>query len=835
MTEEEQRKLVEGILENIGPGTDVENSDRSRTISERVLEAYRTEVDPELVDAGWWQKAAKSVEHGNTDQSLVNHVRNGVFALARINEIVDELDGYTLDEEDLRAAVALFTIHDLHKLDEDRDADPESRFDIPKAEVEKYVDLFGLDEFTDLSERDDLSMREFHSCAVDHHDDWTGNHDRTTVRFDDFRPFIRLADAFASSETIEAATDDRTQRALDAAYPGEDFELHRHFIDDVKGVLTNLVNATVAELLEDHGHHQIAIYQDGCVYFAPGDASVPKLDDAFAATLFDGLKENVRSSHPAYTNARRLTGNLTTRSHGFYGINDQDFFYAGAENVLTAIVLNAESDANPEEDPTDSMADSMAALEAHLPIDIERSRRPVGYARLVDTVHRAFVDPILDGADIDESSLAATCEVFDVPDAVRDGLQAASDDDDLSLTAGGKWDYAYGIGQVLVEDDAVEDGYELADRIRQGLAGLDEDWQKHVENEHAGNIRTELSAYLADVVAIDGRPLPDDGSDLSDSFEEYPGKRRGKTCVLCNRGTTSTKKGDVQAPKSLTTLQAGYSNHVAVDAGKPDELLVCLPCQVELSLRETSASRREGGRLFIHLVPDYFYTPLSWRSYTTFLSAFDEESRTELGRLADAVLGFGDDTDFGAFVNSLFDEDSGRSMVEVLDNGFDPTRQYGARTLSYFKPKDNDTEFQFFGVFVALALAAYAGLRVYVSESPIPDIRGRDFQTYARIGGGFTQVHDFYGSEVPLTSLESRLKAAAALVQLGYGTEQNDALFAKFLRTTRNQLLPGSHLLKRIAQADDGRNARYLLEEARVLDEETGITATNETSQVTNE
>ena len=85
-------------------------------------------------------------------------------------------------------------------------------------------------------------------------------------------------------------------------------------------------------------------------------------------------------------------------------------------------------------------------------------------------------------------------------------------------------------------------------------------------------------------------------------------------------------------------------------------------------------------------------------------------------------------------------------------------------------------------------------------------------------------MHDFYGTDVPLSALEDRLHAAAALIRLGYGTDRNDALFAKYLRLTRNQFLPGSHLLKRLAQADDGRDARYLLEEARVLDETTGLT-----------
>jgi CRISPR-associated protein Csc3 len=142
--------------------------------------------------------------------------------------------------------------------------------------------------------------------------------------------------------------------------------------------------------------------------------------------------------------------------------------------------------------------------------------------------------------------------------------------------------------------------------------------------------------------------------------------------------------------------------------------------------------------------------------------------------------------------------------------------------FGYFKPINNDTEFQFFGVFVALALSAYTGLRVVVSESPSPDVRGRDFQTYARIGGGVTQVQDFYGTEIPLSDFQSRLNAAAALIRLGYGAEREDALFAKYLRATRNKPLPGSYLLKRLAQADDGDSASFLLEEARVLDEETG-------------
>ena len=826
-----------GLLDHY-PGNDGSaeasaDEESTPTVEKRVVDAFHEDINPKLVDAGWGFRQAKSVEFSKIDQSLVNHVRNGVTALARVNEAIEAVSGYPYNEGELRDAIALFTIHDVHKLDEDRDENPDTRFDIPESEIEAYVERFGLLEWAES-----LTMADFHSCAIDHHDTQIkksgetvrgfnpSNPDQTTHVFDEYRPLIRLADALASSETPEAATGRSLTDAVQHAYPNIAADLRRHSLTDVKGILTNLVNAAVAETLEQASYEQLLIYQDGCVYLAPEDATSPTLDEQFVFEVFDNLKQNIRQAHPAYQDHGQLEENLTVRSMGFYGINDQDFFYAGTETVLQAIALKGATDADPSSEPTTSMADSMELVESYLPFEIARTREPVGLARFVYTVKRSFIDPVIAETDGETSELAATCDVFGVAETVQGGLEAATEED--SLTAGGKWNYAYGIGQALLNEGIV-DSTALAERVSDALGEIDEDWSETVETEHAGNLRSELTAYLNDVISVDGRPVSGDSAALTDPFEEYAGSRRGKTCVLCNRGTTGTK-GDMKAPKSLTTLQAGYSNHIAVDSGKPDELLACYPCKIELSLRETGSGRREDGRLWFHFVPDYFYTPLSWQQYSTFTANFHNEAKTELGRLAEAVLRVGDggispsddEEVLGSYVAALLDNDHGRSMIETLDQGFDPNSQYGSRTFGYFKPTDNDSEFQFFGVFVALALSAYTGLRVVVSESPIPDVRGRDFQTYARIGGGFTQVHDFYGTDIPLSELRSRLNAAAALIQLGYGAERDDALFAKYLRATRNKWLPGSYLLKRLAQTDDGSDAGFLLEEAQVLDEETG-------------
>jgi CRISPR-associated protein Csc3 len=287
----------------------------------------------------------------------------------------------------------------------------------------------------------------------------------------------------------------------------------------------------------------------------------------------------------------------------------------------------------------------------------------------------------------------------------------------------------------------------------------------------------------------------------------------------------------MKAPKSLTTFQAGYSNRIPADAGQPEKLLVCIPCQVEFSLRETGATRREAGRLFIHLVPDYFYTPTLWSLYTDEIFArFTGEAMTRMGRLASAVFeatagSTSDETPAESLTTVIreatrAEDDGGLSMIEQLSQEFDPDAGFGTRTLSFHKPQNNETEFQFFGVFLGLSIAAAVGTRVYISQSPLPNLRGRDFQAMAKLDAGFTSVAGFYGQEIPLSALRERLGAAAALIQLGYEQKRDDARFPKYLRVTRNKPLPGSYLLKQAARnADDGGVPRYLLEEAEYLDQ----------------
>ncbi|WP_280518337.1 type I-D CRISPR-associated protein Cas10d/Csc3 [Halococcus dombrowskii] len=801
-----------------------------------VLAEYLADLDPLLLDVGWSFESAKSVEYGLTDQSMLNHVRNGVFAIVRLNEIAPSFDAYELSDDELRKVVALFAVHDLHKLCDEQEMDEE--YDIDEDEVADLVDALNVDAFAP-----DLRIATFHACAVDHANTWNSNPEHSTRTYDRLRPYVRLADAFASCETPEAATVKRNQTGLEVAYPGTDLELRHHTLDDVKGVFTNLLNGAVSHVLEERFRYErLLIYQDGCVYLTDEDSPEPAVDQDLIGDVYDRLRDDIPESHDAYDSHSALADNLSTQSQGFYTINDQDFFYAGARNLLYATALKAKQDADPDSGPTDSMAETMETLNDRLPIDIDTTTRVApGYARLVYTFKRAFVDPLVDAGLTDEDALTVTCRLFDIDEGVLDGLREIRDNENIDLTAGGKWDYAYAVGQHIA-DRARREGWqdvpgEVVKRLITNLDALPDNWEDVVMGAHTGQFETELRAYIGDVLRVGGQASPPttEMDELSDPFEEHHATRRGKTCTFCNRGTTSTRKSDMKAPKSLTTLQAGYSNRIPADAGQPEKLLVCTPCQIELSLRETGSSRRDAGRIFVHLVPDYFYTPMMWNLYADEIFArFTGEAMTRIGRLASAmfdVVTTGEDRDqvdetpISESVSTVLREATqaedvgGRSMIEQLQNGFDPDAGFGTQTLSFYKPQDNETEFQFFGVFVGLAVASTMGLRAYVSQSPIPEVRGRDFPEMINLDAGFTTVNGFYGREIPLSKLRNRLGAAAALIELGYALARDDARFAKYLRIVRNKPLPGSYLLKRAVQnSDDGGIARYLLEEADYLD-----------------
>lgn len=798
-----------------------EQADTDENEHSKVALNYLKEIDGSLIDLGWGFEGAKTVEYGHKDQSLLNHVRNGLFFLTHLNEVSENLDERTLSTGELRDVVAMFVAHDLHKTREE-DVDMDEEFDIPREVVEEFAEKTDVLDFGDSVTIDDLW-----SCACAHHDSWNAKTGKETLAFKQLKYYVRLADSFASSPNPEEAVSDRSIKAFDDVFY-ENLDLGYHSLDETTGVLTNLLNSAVADILSEYGYEVVAIYQDGCVYVKKG-AQEPEVDEDFVESVYQTFTEKVRNSHHSYSNDVELAENINTVYNlGYYAPSDEDFFYAGKETVVRALAQKAAADGNVDNDPTDSMVESIQEVEEELGLELDKTRKLVGFARLVGGIRKVIL-PELDVED----EIETTAEVFGVSESFLETLEEVGDETHSNLTAGGKFDYSYGIAQGLLNREvngvpakdlsSNELAEAVGDLLVENLSEVD-GWDS-IDEKFVGAIRDELTAYIADVLVVEGQS-PAYDSEIDDTFDQYVSKSAAKIGWLTNRTTAGLNKGDMEAKKSLTTLQAGFSNHTRVGASEPEKLLISVPMRIEFSLRETGSGWREPDRLFFHFVPDYFFTPLSWNLTQALMNRYDGESSVRIGRLAEALFEstYGEQEYDKVLGNLAFEEDGGRRMMESMMQGFE--EGFGSFEMAYHKQSENQTEFEFFGVYLALAIAGFTGLRVYVSSNPVPDLKARDFDEMARIGAGLSQTSRFYGESVRLTELQTTLRTSSALISLGYATERKDSLFPKYLRATRNKMLPGSYLLKRIAQDDPDEGSRIawnLMDEAKHLDTNTGV------------
>lgn len=783
----------------------------------RVFKDY-ARIDARLIDLGWDTKPAKSVEYGKTDQSMLNHVRNGIFFLLQLNSVFREI-GNPYDEKRLREVVALFVSHDIHKL-YDRSARSEE-FDIPLHDVEQIVgEAHILDIAPNLTTEDHwCSARATHITDNSMTAHLTLNFSRNVRR-------VRVADAFASSASLSEACGARTIRVFNDDPILRDYELRYHSLDDVKGILTNFINKTIADYLKDRGYKLLLIYDDGCVYIAPKGTGRVELNKDMMEELSGRVIKNIRKSHPIFSDPDRIKDNIQFIGNlGHYKILDKDFIYSGAGRVVAAIIRKGVADSFGGGKITSSMEKSIEKVSGVVKQELDKTRQMVAISRIISTISYTIVSKLTCDNPLEE-----TCNIFAVSDALKEALLNIVSTNPKLLTSGGKWEYSYAIANEYLcrEVDGILfknlDGKQAVEYMTDDILSKlkTHDAWSSIDDSAINTVKPELIEYLCDIVSIDGDMFMLPKSKMSDTFKEYSGS--GKICTLCNRGTIHTKK----SMEDGSIYYASFSNRVRIGKSKPEQLPMCAPCSMEMFLRKTGSRSSESGKLYIHLIPDYFHTPLSWELYKYIVNRFSDDVRVQMSRLAKSVFrGRGNMKAYREWLGFLTASEKGRKMFESQMQQFGwgngECEQYGVMPVSFHKQMDNQTEFQFFGAFIALVVSAYTGMRCIVSESPVPTLRSRDFNEMIYFDSGNAQVKRLFGDAVKLSELDRQLKIASALICLGYANAMKDSLFPKYLRAMRNKHLPGSYLLKSAIRSGNEAIVYYYMDEAKYLDMNIGV------------
>lgn len=830
------------------------SSDETVTDLDQILSDYLEMVDPQLIKQGWGFKTAKSVELGKKDQSMLNHIRNAVFFLHRLTKQANDDGLSNISHSKLRNLIALTVIHDYHKLREE-DTDPDKRFDIPKDEITDIVSELNLQAFATV-DGDSPIIEDYLSCSIDHHDSPNANPDRVTINWEtEYRPLVRLADGMASAPTPSEATNNSLQQAFSRAFPQEDYELRYHRFDTITGILTNFINQSIAKKLEDtYDYSLLNIYANGCVYIAPTNTDEIIVNEEYIDDVYQSVTTAIQNTHPKYETHHTIAETLSVAS-GKYSVSGSQFLYGGGEKVIKAAVEKGLS-GEINNDPTDAGIDSIQFVSDVTGIEINKTRHIYELARLIYMIQSEFIShpANIDYTNDSITSIKLTGEVLGLSEETINTLCEVSEADRAEMSAGGKWDIGYALAAKVTEayggptalknrqgefeDAIIANLHDLF--IENDVVSEDSDVDvvfKHIEESHSSFYTDELKAFIKEHLRIKSENVIEQ-DDTTDTYDQYTRKSRGQICSISGYGATSdTNLSDMRATESETNVQVGYTTRKPIGTARAEKRIIAIPYQVEQSLRGDVTNAQDSQQYYIHLAPDYFYTPELWKLYSRLISRFSTTSAVRISRLAEAVHNSETPQEYHNILNNLThqntdddDEVNGRSMLESRFTDYDTGNHFGSHVIGYHKgigdDSTNDTQHQFFGVYIASVIAGITGLRVFLNKSPISATTPDEYHSFVKITG-FPQVKSFFGGDsIPLSELKTTLDTASALIKLGYaqqGESRNDNLFAKYLRLTREKTFPGSYLLKRVVQQEDtdpdeGSVASFLMEYVKTLD-----------------
>lgn len=209
------------------------------------------------------------------EQSHFAHIVNGVFGLTELIKFITAQNIFvpSLDESTFRKALALYTVHEVHKAP-DLERLGSTEFSIPLKRLRKEYERLGLSRFAEVDEYL-MRMANVHKRSTKHGDLMLGAGDGSLLWL-----LVRLADTFASVKSPAEA-----RSSLMAYLPKlgpafapkgslSKYALHYHEIKDVRGVLTNTIHRSVAQQLQGAGFYPLLYFATGTLYLGPKAAEL---------------------------------------------------------------------------------------------------------------------------------------------------------------------------------------------------------------------------------------------------------------------------------------------------------------------------------------------------------------------------------------------------------------------------------------------------------------------------------------------------------------------------------------------------------------------------------
>lgn len=610
----------------------------------RILDEYVEQVVPAMLRSGYHLTLVKGGPNYPhlPEQSHLAHIINGVFGLTQLVRFLFDRDVPIpgLNEETFRKALALFTVHEVHKAADYERLD-KGEFSIPLERIREEYKRLRLDEFANLDEHL-MRAANVHKRSPKHGDLLASEETDATRLW----LWVRIADTLASIKTPDEGMNSLRGYLADLgpafapkSPPGQ-YALYYHEIKEVRGVLTNTVHQAVAQQLADElDLYPLLYFATGTLYLGPSG-----LDGNAADGLIPAVSGRVLQSLTQGGGADAIRDGLRRQKFDF---ERYVHAFATVEDLLQLVhdeTLTAKPDARIALKEIDGLvsrrreltAEWRETVEERFGIQLLDPKEHKTFNELWSQVRRylLYVDTLLRDLNPAENRLEWFLRVFSLPGDVAGNLRQEAD---IWARGGiGKYvlvvayhflrgpDFTDRAAETLPPEKVLE---RLHQRVLKAFQHVDIRAGKQAAVAELG-LRQDLEAYLAEHLYLSFAPanqLADDG--LASYVSPKRKGHTGQVCSICNRHS-----------KYVQPLRAGilddfgrvFSNRVLPAREAPQgNRLWCPICQLEFIFRKllgmglpSGAHYGNSRRIYLYVLPTFSFTPEHLRLFQPLLQQF---------------------------------------------------------------------------------------------------------------------------------------------------------------------------------------------------------------------
>lgn len=622
---------------------------------------------PAMLEQGWafkpaklygWQYAQRGPEY-HVDQPLRTHIVNGLYALTRVLEYLENKGYYHISETEFKRTLVLYTLHDAYKDFEIASTRMgRSDFSVPLIELDKLLERMHLRQFVPVKAED------IRAASVSLQSPRVADLSACTSGMSHLLTLIHLADALASQQTardfgtaenrlreitrrdaITARQDERLSKRTGISVQVFDTKpplaFYYHELDDYRGLSTLLIHRATEQVLDTFGLYPILYFANGILYLGSekSEFDAEDLRNKIAANLFTQIRQEA-TSNERFTVAKqglKYGQNLKFRKdiYLFSPLRDliqaiQEYSLAKKAAGFVSKVVDKRvartADKRQANQKYTSHEDFYTRYGIPVNADLDESlaqRWNALYFMLmgIESIAEALVS---------SDRLDWLLSTFHTPPSIANTIKQNS----ALLHTGGVSDYCIIIAYHWLINTHFTPGNRTALEVRitdvqqtaaayalQALTPYDnEDRRRAFVNEELG-IQSDIENYLRTnlTFSFKSERFIDEG--LLNIYEKARNRSHKRTCVICNREIPlKVKSSDIIT--NIAEQQAlVFSNKLQPSEKVKGQMVWCPMCYLEFMLRKLSGQSYPSDsdynasyRLYLYVLPDYSFTPQLWEA-----------------------------------------------------------------------------------------------------------------------------------------------------------------------------------------------------------------------------